>query len=67
MSIRAAGALQSVPIRYAYPSMQRLYAMVLTQGAGSCSAKHTGNLRFTAIDQRRLDTPLCLHYSIVAC
>lgn len=53
MRLRAAGALQSVPMRYAYLGAQRLYGMVLTQGAGRCNAKHTGNLRFTAVDQRR--------------
>lgn len=65
MYLRAADALQSVPIQCACLRAQRLYGMVLTQGAGSCNAKHTGKLCFTAVDQRRTRSPLCMHDSAV--
>lgn len=67
MCLRAAAALQSMPTFCDYHGAQRRYAMVLTHGGGSCSAKHTGNLRFTAGDRQRSNSSLRMHCNGAAC
>lgn len=63
MCLRTAAALQSVPIGCLRTLSQN--AVVLTEAAGSCSAKHIGNLRCTAADQQRSWSPFCMHCSQV--